>query len=184
MGTTPVMHLRLLACLLLAATTAQAVENYKLGQLSQENLAVPKGKVIQMRAWTESNIYPGTTRDWWIYVPAQNKPEQPANLMVFQDGHDYVGIKGAWRVPTVFDNLIAGGFMKPTIARPLSGTISSTFSPRFARPLFMKASSITQIEAAPMLPVSARVVNHFSSEIMARVSRSRPTISSRNDRAE
>jgi enterochelin esterase family protein len=36
--------------------------------------------------------------------------------MVFQDGHDYVGTKGAWRVPVVFDNLIASGDMKPTIA--------------------------------------------------------------------
>jgi enterochelin esterase-like enzyme len=110
------MHLRLLFSILLCAGTAGAIDDYKLGALSQENPTVPKGKVTQMPAWTQSKIYPGTTRDWWIYVPAQYKADQPANLMVFQDGHDYVGLKGAWRVPTVFDNLIASGYMKPTIA--------------------------------------------------------------------
>jgi enterochelin esterase family protein len=49
-------------------------------------------------------------------VPAQYKTDKPANLMVFQDGHDYVNLKGNWRVPTVFDNLIASGDMPVTIA--------------------------------------------------------------------
>lgn len=110
------MRLSLFASVFLCATAVLGVDDYKLGPLSQENPAVPKGEVKPMPAWTESKVYPGTTRDWWIYVPAQYKAEQPANLMVFQDGHDYVGLKGAWRVPTVFDNLIASGVMKPTIA--------------------------------------------------------------------
>lgn len=97
------------------ALSVSAADDYKLGPLSQENPAVPKGKVTQMPVH-ESKIFPCTKRDWWIYVPAQYTPEKPANLMVFQDGHDYVGTKGAWRVPVVFDNLIASGDMKPTIA--------------------------------------------------------------------
>ncbi|MCB1276285.1 alpha/beta hydrolase-fold protein [Prosthecobacter sp.] len=110
------MTAHLLPVLLAALiVSAHAVDDYKLGPLSQENPGVPKGKVIAMPAHA-STIYPGTTRDWWIYVPAQYKPEQPANLMVFQDGHDYVGVKGAWRVPVVFDNLIASGDMPPIIA--------------------------------------------------------------------
>ena len=36
---------------------------------------------------------------------------------------------------------------------------------------------MTQIEAEPTLPLSARVVNHFSSGIMAAVLFNRPTIS-------
>jgi enterochelin esterase family protein len=36
--------------------------------------------------------------------------------MVFQDGQNYQNIKGRWRVPIVFDNLIARGDMPPTIA--------------------------------------------------------------------
>jgi enterochelin esterase family protein len=80
------------------ALSVSAADDYKLGPLSQENPAVPKGKVTQMPVH-ESKIFPGTKRDWWIYVPAQYSPEKPANLMVFQDGHDYVGTKGAWRAP-------------------------------------------------------------------------------------
>lgn len=107
-------HLSLV--LLFAFTLSSlAADDYQLGPLSQEKADVPKGKVTQMPVH-ESKVYAGTKRDWWIYVPAQYKPEQPANIMVFQDGHDYVGVKGAWRVPVVFDNLIASGDMAPTIA--------------------------------------------------------------------
>jgi enterochelin esterase-like enzyme/sugar lactone lactonase YvrE len=80
-----------------------------------ERSDVPHGTVEQMPAW-ESKIFAGTTRDWAIYVPAQYKKEQPAALMVFQDGHTYRDVKGRWRVPIVFDNLIARGDMPPTIA--------------------------------------------------------------------
>jgi enterochelin esterase family protein len=76
---------------------------------------VPKGKVEKMDAW-ESTIFPNTTRDWWIYVPAQYKDSEPAALMVFQDGERMQNVNGRWRVPTVFDNLIARGEMPPTIA--------------------------------------------------------------------
>lgn len=104
-----------LALAFIASLPALAVDDYKLGALSQEQADVPRGTVTQMPVH-ESKIYAGTRRDWWIYVPAQYQREKPANLMVFQDGHDYVGVKGAWRVPVVFDNLIARGDMPPTIA--------------------------------------------------------------------
>ena len=68
-----------------------------------------------MEPW-ESTIFPGTIRDWAIYVPAQYKPDQPAALMVFQDGERMRDVNGRWRVPVVFDNLIARGDMPPTIA--------------------------------------------------------------------
>jgi len=76
---------------------------------------VPRGKVEKMEPW-ESTIFPNTTRDWWIYVPAQYKEDQPAALMVFQDGERMQNLNGRWRIPTVFDNLIARGDMPPTIA--------------------------------------------------------------------
>lgn len=104
-----------LALAFIASLPALAVDDYKLGALSQEQADVPHGTVTQMPVH-ESKIYAGTRRDWWIYVPAQYQREKPANLMVFQDGHDYVGVKGAWRVPVVFDNLIARGDIPPTIA--------------------------------------------------------------------
>jgi len=76
---------------------------------------VPKGTVVSMPVF-ESKVFPNTIRDWSIYVPAQYKPETPAALMVFQDGEGMKGEKGRWRVPIVFDNLIARGDMPPTIA--------------------------------------------------------------------
>ncbi|EAQ78942.1 alpha/beta hydrolase-fold protein [Blastopirellula marina] len=76
---------------------------------------VPKGTVKVMKPW-ESTIFPGTIRDWSIYVPAQYKADEPAALMVFQDGEKMRDVNGRWRVPVVFDNLIARGDMPPTIA--------------------------------------------------------------------
>ncbi len=76
---------------------------------------VPHGVVEKMPTW-ESKIFANTTRDWAIYVPAQYTKDKPAALMVFQDGHSYQDVKGRWRVPVVFDNLIAKGEMPPTIA--------------------------------------------------------------------
>ena len=75
---------------------------------------VPKGRVERMPPW-ESKVFPGTTRDWAVYVPAQARPDAPAALMVFQDGHAYLDPEGQWRVPVVFDNLIAAGKMPATV---------------------------------------------------------------------
>lgn len=76
---------------------------------------VPQGKVEEMTP-CESKVFEGTTRKWAIYVPAQYQKEQPAALMIFQDGEGMRNVKGRWRVPVVFDNLIARGDMPPTIA--------------------------------------------------------------------
>ncbi len=77
---------RLAILLLLLCTPAAhlAAEDYVLGADSQRHAGVPRGAVTQ-HTWT-SNIYPGTVRDYWIYVPAQYAAGQPACLMVFQDG--------------------------------------------------------------------------------------------------
>ena len=79
-----------------------------------EQASVPRGTVFKMEPW-QSKVFPSTSRDWSVYVPAQLQANQEAAVMVFQDGHDYVNLKGHWRVPTVFDNLIARGDMPPTI---------------------------------------------------------------------
>jgi enterochelin esterase family protein len=70
---------------------------------------------VEKRTWDASRIYPGTTHEYWVYVPAQYTAAEPACVMVFQDGHDYVNVKGPVRVPTVFDNLIHKGEMPVTI---------------------------------------------------------------------
>jgi enterochelin esterase family protein len=69
----------------------------------------PKGTLTLQPKWV-SKIYEGAERDWWVYVPAQYKPENPACVMVFQDGQWYKDY-----VPTVFDNLIAKGEMPVTV---------------------------------------------------------------------
>jgi sugar lactone lactonase YvrE/predicted alpha/beta superfamily hydrolase len=94
------------ACLLLSLGCAAAQE-YKLGPDSMRQPAVPQGKVTKY-SWT-SRIYPGTTRDYWVYAPAQYKSSKPAALAVFQDGASFVAEDGAWRTPVVFDNLIQRG---------------------------------------------------------------------------
>jgi enterochelin esterase-like enzyme len=85
------------------------LEVYDTHPDSREQPAVPKGTTRQMPSW-ESRIFAGTKRDWWVYVPAQYKPETPAAVMVFQDGSSYREY-----VPTVFDNLIAKGDMPITV---------------------------------------------------------------------
>ncbi|MGB0738429.1 MAG: alpha/beta hydrolase-fold protein [Planctomycetaceae bacterium] len=76
---------------------------------------VPRGRVLEMEPW-QSQIFAGTSRKWSVYVPAQYKADTPAALMIFQDGERMRNTKGRWRIPTVFDNLIAAGQMPPTIA--------------------------------------------------------------------
>ena len=90
-----------------------AADDYKLGPDSREQPGVPQGKVTK-HTWT-SKVFPGTVRDYWVYVPAQYDEKKPACIMVFQDGGGYVGEKGQFRVPVVFDNLIHKKEMPVTI---------------------------------------------------------------------
>lgn len=111
------MKRSLLLPLLLAFACAPALyaDGWQLHPDAIEQANVPRGSVHKMEPFL-SKIFPGTVHDWSVYVPAQVKPGEPAALMVFQDGHDYLSPKGHWRAPVVFDNLIARGEMPPTIA--------------------------------------------------------------------
>ncbi|MBI3880057.1 MAG: esterase family protein [Verrucomicrobia bacterium] len=81
-------------------------EDYKLGPDSQVQPGVPQGEVKKFTL-ADSKAFPGTSRDWWIYVPKQYDGKQPACVMFFCDGGGMVSPTGAYRVPVVFDNLIA-----------------------------------------------------------------------------
>jgi enterochelin esterase-like enzyme len=85
------------------------LEVYATHRDSLPQPGVPKGTLTQQPKW-ESKIFAGTTRDWWVYVPAQYKADQPACVMVFQDGESAKNY-----VPVVFDNLIAKGDMPVTV---------------------------------------------------------------------
>jgi len=74
---------------------------------------VPRGMIT--KAEWRSTIFPGTLRDYYVYVPAQYTPASPANVMCFQDGWAYANEDGDARVPIVFDNLIHQRRMPTTI---------------------------------------------------------------------
>ena len=105
-----------------------AAESYQLGPDSHRQEGVPVGTVTQHK-WTESKVFPGTERDYWVYVPRQYEATKPACVMVFQDGRNYVNEKGQFRTTVVFDNLIhqkampvtIGIFINPGVV-PASGT--------------------------------------------------------------
>jgi hypothetical protein len=62
---------------------------------------VPHGTLTQQPDW-KCKAFEGTTRQWWIYVPAQYDPTKPACLFMIQDGQ---WTRSYW--PTVLDNMIA-----------------------------------------------------------------------------
>ena len=101
-------RLILIPSILLALSTwsAFAIDDYKLGSDSMFNPEVPHGEVTK-HVWNMSKIFPGTIRDYWVYVPKQCDAAKPACVMVFQDGEGYVKTNGQFRIPNVFDNLIA-----------------------------------------------------------------------------
>lgn len=111
------------SAVLLVASPVLAVDDYKLGPDSQPQAGVPQGKVVQGK-WTSDKIYPGTERDYWVYIPSQYDGSKPACLMVFQDGGGYAKADGQFRIPVVFDNLIHRREMPITIGVFLNpGTI-------------------------------------------------------------
>lgn len=67
----------------------------------------PKGDVTKY-TFAASKVFPGTTRDYWVYVPKQYDGKNPACVYVNQDGVQY-------NAPAVFDKLIHEKKMPVTI---------------------------------------------------------------------
>lgn len=92
---------------------------------------IPQGKVIRGK-FSASTVFPGTERDYAVYIPAQYDGNAPAALMVFQDGMGFCDDDGGTRAHIVFDNLIAakempvtiGVFINPGVVPPLDGESS------------------------------------------------------------
>ncbi len=106
------IKLALLSAILAIAASAQ---QYTHGPDSERHEGVPRGTVTKFSFTSAEGMYPGIERDYWVYVPAQYKAENPACLMVFQDGEGAIREEGDLRVPIVFDNLIQQGTMPVTI---------------------------------------------------------------------
>tara|TARA_R110002096_G_scaffold173997_5_gene349595 strand:+ start:71 stop:1288 length:1218 start_codon:yes stop_codon:yes gene_type:complete len=90
------------------------IEHYDYLPDSLKQDGVPEGQVHR-HEWNDSKIFPGTLREYLVYIPAQYDGSKPAALMVFQDGLWHADPKGGLRAPIVFDNLIAKGEMPVTI---------------------------------------------------------------------
>ena len=107
--------LAILATFAGAAVAAGPDDAYRLGPDSEPHPGVPHGKLVGPTVLA-SKVYPNTTRNYWAYVPAQYDATKPACLMIFFDGHAFLGPKGDYRIPFVFDNLIYRREMPVTIA--------------------------------------------------------------------
>ena len=90
------------------------LKQYRYGDDSRIHDGVPVGDVTTLELM-DSKTFPGTRRRFYIYVPKQYDANQPASLMVFQDGHAYLNRDGDYRATVVMDNLIHQGQMPVTI---------------------------------------------------------------------
>jgi gluconolactonase len=68
---------------------------------------VPKG-VVSKYVFENSQIFPGTSREYWVYIPQQYDGSKPACVYVNQDSVQF-------NAPAVFDTLIAAKEMPVTI---------------------------------------------------------------------
>jgi sugar lactone lactonase YvrE/enterochelin esterase-like enzyme len=80
---------------------------------------VPVGEVTR-HTFAQSKVFPGTTRDYWVYVPKQYDGKTPACVYVNQDGPQFGAVvldKGRTRAVAAgaFDKLIAEKAMPVTI---------------------------------------------------------------------
>ena len=102
-----VLVLAVAAC---GASFAQE-ENYPDHPDSVKKSGVPEGRVEGPFDWS-SQIFPGTKRQYWVYVPAQYDAAKPACVLVTQDGKN---MADGWKLPVVMDNLIHEKAMPVTI---------------------------------------------------------------------
>ena len=80
-------------------------ETYPVPAEAVERDNVARGK-LEGPFEFRSTIYPGTVREYWVYVPAKYDPAKPPCLMIVQDG---LGMANSWKLPTVLDNMIHDG---------------------------------------------------------------------------
>lgn len=92
----------------------QSDVRYLHGSDSVVQEGVPTGAVTEFER-NDSAAYPGTSRKFWVYVPAQYDAEEPAALMVFLDGKGVLDPEDDFRSAIVLDNLIASGDIPATI---------------------------------------------------------------------
>ncbi|MEM9480944.1 MAG: SMP-30/gluconolactonase/LRE family protein [Verrucomicrobiota bacterium] len=90
------------------------IEDYPVPPEAVEKESTPKGR-MKDGTFTSPEIFPGTVRDYTIYIPHAHDGSTPACLMVFQDGHKVVRSPLGKRMPIVLDNMIQDGELPPII---------------------------------------------------------------------
>src|SRR4051812_22761475 len=78
---------------------------YHLGPDSQPIPGVPKGRFVGPNT-LPSSVFPGTQHTYYVYVPAQYRPDQPTAVMIFNDGQAMMAEPGSVQAQYVLDNLI------------------------------------------------------------------------------
>src|SRR5687768_10277525 len=73
----------------------------------QSPSGTPTGDLIKAE-FVQSKVYPGTWREYWVYIPKQLDRAKPAPVMVFQDGVQY-------NAPAVLDDLIHKKAIPPIV---------------------------------------------------------------------
>jgi len=148
---------------LILALTLWSTLSYSVAQ-------IPTGEIRGPFVW-KSTIYPGTERNYWIYVPAQYNASSPACLMVVQDGLSRA--KG-WNLPAVLDSLIAERKIPVMIGVFIDhGTVaaaSKDYYPRYNRSFEYDA-------------LGDRYARFLTEEILPEVSRSYNISANPNDRS-
>ena len=76
---------------------------------------VPEGALTRHADWQDSEVYPGTRRNLYVYTPAGFDQSKTACLIVFQDGNGYASHNGAVRATRVLDTLHARGEIAQTV---------------------------------------------------------------------
>jgi hypothetical protein len=103
---------------LLAAAPAAAQErqpgDYPLTEDSLVQPGVAQGR-LEGPFEFHAKAFPRTVRRYWVYVPHGYDPDEPPNLLVFQDGQRATNPQGSLRIPAVLDNLIAKGDIPATL---------------------------------------------------------------------
>src|SRR5215204_1643413 len=102
------MSCAILSAVLVATWSLHIAARTRTQQLApQGSTSVPRGEVIKAE-FDQSRVYPGTWREYWVYVPQQLDRSEPAPVMVFQDGIQY-------NAPKVFDELISQKAVPPIV---------------------------------------------------------------------
>jgi len=83
------------------------------GQVFRSNLGLMDKKLIKKTF--RSQIYAGTLRDYWVYIPKQYNEKSPANLMVFQDGYYYIDESKPMKATQAVGKLVDANKIPPTV---------------------------------------------------------------------